>query len=76
MDEKEARMKLFSVLNDVLSVSHKKFSSRRSKDCMRIKWGRLMKDSIQVYGKLLDSVQLDELMKEIDLIKKELKMKT
>ena len=63
------RTSLFQYLDDILSVSQKKFKADRKKDCSRLKWGGLMVRAIQAYGKLLETVQLDKLMKEIEEIK-------
>ena len=72
MDEKEARTRLFSVLDDVLSVSHKKFNVKNKQEKERRAWARILLQSIQVYGKLLDGEKLEELSKRLDKIEENL----
>lgn len=75
LDSEKARTLLFSYLKTVLRVSEKKFLREQKKDYSRLKWGRLLVQGVQAYGKLLETVQLDELMREIDAIKQHLGMK-
>ena len=75
MNEKEARKRLFDCLDVYLSVSQKKFDVNNKRDVERRAWARIGLQTINAYGKLLESVQIDTLMKEIEAIKKELKMK-
>ena len=72
MTPEKARKQLFSKLEDFLSVSHKKFMVNNNKAKERRAWARVGISAIKAYGKLLETVQLDELMKEIETIKKEL----
>jgi hypothetical protein len=59
MSETDRRKGLFTKLNSVLSVSEKKFKSEKKGDELRLKWGRLMVNAIGVYGRLLDTEELE-----------------
>jgi len=72
----KTRNGLFTKLNTVLSLSEEKFKVNNKKDETRLKWGRLMVQAIQVYGKLLETVELDQIMTEIEAIKKHVGMTT
>jgi hypothetical protein len=52
-----------------------KFKVNNKQDERRLKWGRLIVNAVQAYGKLLETVQLDELMKEIEAIKEKVGLK-
>ena len=69
------RNKLFSYLNGILDVSQKKFSMNNKVDGERRSWARVSIQAINSYGKLLESAQLDQLMKEIEQIKKHIGLK-
>jgi hypothetical protein len=71
----EKREALFSCLSTVLAVSMEKFKMETKKDCDRRAWGRLIVQGSQAYAKLLETVQLDELMKEIEAIKEKVGLK-
>ena len=61
---------MFAYLQKVLDVSDKKFSiDRGNRDATRLKWGRLIVQSVQTYGSLLETTELDELAKDIEAIK-------
>ena len=67
---------MFSCLSNVIVTSQEKFKIERGKsDRSRIKWGGLIVRAVQAYGKLLETVQLDELAKDIEEIKKEIRHK-
>jgi len=66
---------LFKSLDSVLRVSEEKFKVNNKKDETRLKWGRLIVNCISAYGKLLETVQLDEMMREIQEIKEHVGMK-
>jgi len=59
MSETDRRKGLFTKLDSVLSVSEKKFRTEKKRDELRLKWGRLMVNAIGVYGRLLDSEELE-----------------
>ena len=76
MNPTDTRKALFSCLNSVLLVSQEKFKMETKKDCERRAWGRLLVQAVQAYGKVLETVQLDELMKEIEIIKEKVGITT
>jgi hypothetical protein len=59
MSETDRRKGLFTKLDSVLGVSEKKFKSEKKGDGLRLKWGRLMVNAIGVYGRLLDTEELE-----------------
>jgi hypothetical protein len=58
-NEKKLRTKLFSYLDDVLSVSQKKFTTENKLDKERRAWARILIQAINSYGKLLESEELE-----------------
>jgi len=60
---------LFKRLTTVLDVSQKKFEINNKPDHNRLKWGRLMVQAINTYGKLLETTQLDQLAEDVKKIK-------
>jgi hypothetical protein len=72
--EKE-RKQLFQHLNDILSVSQKKFKTENKKDYSRWKWGNLSIKAINAYGKLLDSHELESMARDIEAIKEKVGIK-
>ena len=73
MNPEKDRNKLFSYLDTVLSVSHEKFKLKRGRGnhtLKRMKWGRLLKDCVLAYGKLLEVHELEQMAKDIEEIKK------
>lgn len=75
MKQEKEREALFKRLKGVLDIAEEKFSINNKKDHTRMKWGRLMIQAINSYGKLLEATQLDELAKEIQGIKEHIGMK-
>lgn len=75
MNPTETREALFSCLNSVLVVSQKKFKHNHARQELRLKWGRLIVQAVGTYGKLLETVQLDDMMEEIEAIKEHVGMK-
>jgi hypothetical protein len=67
-NEKRLRNKLFQYLEDVLSVSQKKFKTENKTDKERRAWARILIQAINSYGKLLESETLE--MRVEDLEKK------
>lgn len=76
MDAEKRRKDLFTYLDKILRLSEEKFETDRKRQDLRLKWGRLMVQAIVAYGKLLETVQLDDLMKEIEQIKQHVGMET
>lgn len=58
-NEKKLRTKLFRYLDDVLSVSQKKFTTENKLDKERRAWARILIQAINSYGKLLESEELE-----------------
>lgn len=59
MNEKNRRESLFDKLGVILGVAEKKFRTEKKDDELRLKWGRLMVNAIGVYGRLLDTEELE-----------------
>ena len=68
----EARKRLFSALDHVLQVSQIKFDREKTQNKTRQSWGRLIVQTVNAYGKLLDGVQLDKLEKRLAKIEENL----
>ena len=75
MNPTKARKGLFKDLKDILEVSQKKFLINNKPDKERRAWARVSITAIQAYGKLLETHQLDQLAKDIEEIKKEIRQK-
>lgn len=71
MNPENARKNLFSKLDTVLKVSEKKFKIEQKKDCTRLKWGRLLVQTVQAYGKLLETEELELRVEELEKIVRE-----
>ena len=68
------RDKLFSCLDDVIDLSHKKVTAERGNaDSQKQAWARVLISAISTYGFLLKDVELDELKLEVEEIKEVLK---
>jgi len=65
-NENNRRIRLFQYLDDVLSVSHKKFIINNKASKERRSWGRLLVSSISVYGKLLENEELELRVEELE----------
>lgn len=76
MKPEDSRKALFSCLSTVLTLSLEKFKVNNKTDERRLKWGRLVVNAVGTYGKLLETVQLDQMMKEIEAIKEHVGMET
>ena len=69
---------LFLKMKDILTVSHEKFSVKTGRGYTngnRMSWARVFITGFSAYGRLLETSQLDALAKDVELIKKELKIK-
>jgi hypothetical protein len=74
--ETEQRTNLFSKLNDVITLSHKKVTAERgNSDTAKQAWSRVLISAIATYGNLLKDVELDELAAEVAEIKATLEKK-
>ena len=75
--ENNRRQNLFSKLDDVIEIAHKKVTAERGNaDTSKQAWGRLMVQAVGVYGNLLKDVELEKLASDIEEIKEHLGMKT
>jgi len=73
--ENNRRENLFSKLDDVISIAHKKVTAERGNaDASKQAWGRLMVQAVGVYGNLLKDVELERLASDIEMIKQKLGM--
>ena len=68
-DEKNLRTKLFQYLDGVLSVSQKKFIIENKPDKERRAWARILIQTINSYGKLLESEELEIRIEEFKIQK-------
>ena len=75
MTEKNDNSKLKGYLDSVLRVSEQKFNAFNKVDPLRIKWGRLIVQSVKAYAELIQVDEIEELREEVDQIKEELKNK-
>jgi len=65
------RASLFGYLDNVLKVADEKFHKNKKKDEQRLKWGRLIVQAVNAYGKVLETVELDSLNERVGSIGKE-----
>ena len=56
---KERRNTLFSVLDGVLSISHKKIHSEGNSDKAKQGWARVLVSAVSAYGPLLKDEELE-----------------
>ena len=66
MNPKKEREGLFKHLGTVLDVSEKKFQTFNKTDNARLKWGRLIVQAVNSYGKLLESAELEERVEKLE----------
>jgi hypothetical protein len=64
----ERNYRLFGYLDEVLSVSQKKFRMEKASNATRQKWGRLMVQAIGTYAKVLEISALDQLEERIRIL--------
>lgn len=77
MVEDGRRKRLFRCLGIVLNVSEEKFKMDRGiTNKERQGWGRLMVSAVDSYGSLLKESELEEMAKDIELIKEKIGLKT
>jgi len=75
LDVNKRRQSLFPHLDNTLKVCEEKFNFDKKHDEQRLKWGRLRIQAIQAYGELLSTVQLEQLAKDVELIKEKIGLK-
>ena len=66
LDVAETRKRLFSKLDYVLSLSEEKIRRVKVRDDATQKWCRILVSCVDSYGKLLETVQLDDLQSRIE----------
>lgn len=66
MNAKEQRKGLFKRLTTVLDVAEKKFQINNKRDHTRLKWGRLIVQAVNSYGKLLETAELEQRVEAIE----------
>lgn len=72
LNPKEARSSLFSHLDFAIALSRDKASKEKAKNTERMSWTRILIQGVEAYGKLLESVQLEEIearIKELERLK-------
>lgn len=67
-EKNTVKNRLFQYLDLVLDVSQKKFVKKRAKNLHRLKWGRLIVQTVSSYGKLLELTELENLQKRIEVL--------
>jgi hypothetical protein len=68
------RETLFSKLDTVIDISHKKITAERgNSDGQKQAWSRVLISAISAYGNILKDSELDDLKADIELIKLEIK---
>lgn len=72
LDATNRRKRLFHYLDDVLRLSQRKFNYERTDSAARLSYGRLLVSTVDSYRKLLDSVQIEDFAKEVQLIKEKI----
>jgi hypothetical protein len=63
-----SRRELMENLNEVIETSLEKFSKIRASNRDRQSWGRLIVSAVSEYNKVLESVQLDDLVKRVEVL--------
>jgi hypothetical protein len=59
---------LFSLLSHVLVTSKTKFDCEKADNRTRQGWARIIIGGVEAYGKLLDSIQLEQLEKRVSAL--------
>jgi hypothetical protein len=62
------KQSLFSVLRHVLAVSLEKFDKNTIRDTSKQAWGRLIVNAIGTYGKIIETMELEELLQRVQLL--------
>jgi len=58
----------FDYLSEVLTVAMEKFRVKNKADPMRLKWGRLIIQAVQVWGQLRNVIEVDELRARVEAL--------
>jgi hypothetical protein len=70
-DTTEQKQTCFKVLRHVLAVSLEKFDKEKIANDAKLKWGRLLVNTIQTYGKLIEVYEIEDLMQRVSELEKE-----
>jgi len=70
MTENNRRERLFKELDEALTLFHKKLHRQKQDEYKQMGWGRLMVNTLNVYGKLLET---DEMEKRIEKLEAQIK---
>jgi len=62
----KAKTKLFQYLDECLALSHKKLHTKKKDDDQCLKWGRLLVQAIQAYGKLMETEELEQRVAKLE----------
>ena len=68
LSPKEARATLFSHLDYAIGLSRDKASKEKAKNTERMSWTRILIMAVESYGKLLETVQLENLNERLEAI--------
>ena len=66
LNPENRRKALFSCLDTVLTLSMEKFKREKKSDNQRLKWGRLIVNAISVYGRLLETEELEQRVEKLE----------
>ena len=66
MNTDKARTQLFQYLDEGLALSHKKLHTKKKDEVTCLKWGRLMVNMISVYGKLMETEELEQRVEKLE----------
>jgi len=72
LDGTNGKDTLKSCLDQVLSVSLKKFKYDHASNSDRQSWGRLIVQAVKTYGDLIDSETVEKLEADIEMIKEKI----
>lgn len=75
LDGTDGKTTLKRCLDQVLSVSLKKFKMKQAKNSDRQSWGRLIVQAVKAYSDLIDSEQIEKIEADIQQIKEKIGMK-
>lgn len=67
-DKTSAFQPLFENLSHVINVSRKKFDYSQVRNADRLKWGRLLINAVEAFGKLYEASKIDDLESRIKLL--------
>jgi Mor family transcriptional regulator len=68
LEPKKQRSKLFSSLSGVIDVSETKFKMDKASNSDRQKWAKVIVSAIQVYGKILNDSEIEEVKTRLEVL--------